>query len=255
MNKFLWLAFFALFLTLRGIIYAQDSNPIVVSQVDWSLDGRQILVALQQGGLYTIDPYTQDILLDLPPDVTGAISDAALQPSGILIATVDERSTLNIWDSLNGMLVNSLTNISAVWRVEWSPDGQYIFTSNADEMFVRDAAGNPLFTIAYAAEDIPNVAFSPNGELLLLSFSAKIEVWNIASRQMLARHILGGLRQSVEWSRDGNTIMAATVNNTREGTAHNVVVIDPLRGKSCVFTPVFLISSHPPAGVLMKHRF
>ena len=218
-------------LAMGSTAHAQENNPLLVSYIEWSSDGTHILVALQEGGFYTIDTFTRTFLLALPSTVTGVITDAALQPSGDLVATVDGGYTLNIWNSRNGTLVRSLNDIPVAYRVDWSPNGQYIFTGNTNIMYVRNTTGDPLFPISYGAEDIPNVAFNPSGEMLLLSFSAKIEVWDVTLQQMLVRTLAGGLLQSIQWSADGTTFVAANINNTREGTFYNIVVINPMTGE------------------------
>jgi len=218
-------------LAMGSTAHAQENNPLLVSYIEWSSDGDKILIALQEGGLYIVDPIAQTVLLELSGSDTGPIEDAALQPNGSLIATVHRFTGLSLWNKHTGSLVSPLSNVMFPWQVEWSSDGQYLFASNIDEMYMRDASGNPLFLIPGAPEDIPNVAFSPSGEMLLLSFSGKIEVWDVTLQQMLVRTLAGGLLQSIQWSADGTTFVAANINNTREGTFYNIVVINPMTGE------------------------
>jgi len=231
MNRLLYVFLCVSFVVWGSPSHAQESSLPLVSQIDWSSDGAVILVTMQQGGLYTIDPYTQTVLLELPGSLTGAITDAVLQPGGNLIATIGGYNTLNIWDSESGALIRSLTTGVFPYSVDWSPDGQYLFSSNIDELVMRDSTGNPLFTIPGAPEDVPLVEFSPNGILLLLSFSPKIEVWDVTSRQMLVRNLAPGLIQSIQWSADGIRILAANLQNTREGALYNIFVINPMTGE------------------------
>jgi WD40 repeat protein len=213
------------------IVNSQGGSLSIVSQIDWSIDGAEILVTLQQGGLFMVDAYSRTVLLELPRSATGPIRSAVLQPNGDLIATVGGDHMLNIWNSSSGSLINSLITRVIPYSVDWSSDGRYIVSSSIDIVEIRDVTGNPLFTIPGAPEDVPLVRLSPDNELLLLSFSAKIEVWDLRSRHMLVRNILSGLRQSIEWSLDGTAILAANIDRTHEGDIYNLVVASPMTGE------------------------
>lgn len=226
------LAVLLMVLVVGSGVQAQESNQQIVSHVEWAADGERILVTLEQGGLYVIDPDTQAVLSEISGSITGPIEDAVFQPDGSLIATVGGINTLNLWDSINGTLFRSVTTPSVLpYSVDWSPDGQYLFSSNIDELVMRDADGTPLYSIRGAPEEIPRVEFSPNSALLFLSFSAKVELWDVDSRQMLSRNVAAGLRKSIQWSQDGTRILAANISNTRQGTFYNILVIDPMTGE------------------------
>jgi WD40 repeat protein len=203
----------------------------IVSHVQWLQDSNEILITLYDGGLFVVDATTQLSTLAILGDLTGPIEDAALQPNGSLIATVHRFMGLNLWDRQSGRRVSSISDVVFAWQVEWSSNGQWLFTGNANEMFLRDAAGIPILNVSYANEDIPVIAFSPNNEYLALSFSIGLQIYDLTTQQILAFNILPGLRQSIQWSNNGRAILAANINNRREGVFYNVVVFDALTGE------------------------
>ncbi len=211
---------------------ARDTDEaLLVSQVEWSQNPSAILVTLREGGLTVIDPATHLIIMDVPGELTGPIEDAALQPNGSQIATVDRFTGLNIWDMHTGSLVYFDRDLIVAWRVAWSPNGQYLLVSSIDEMVMRDARGNPLFSLPGAPEDVPHVEFSPNEQYLALGFTYRLEIYDLTQRQSLISNIIPGFRHSIQWSTSGSIILAAITDATREGNFYRVVTFDPFTGE------------------------
>ncbi len=225
------LAVLLMVLVVGSGVQAQEGNQQIVSHVEWSADGERILVTLEQGGLYVIDPNTQTVLSEIPGSITGPIEDAALQPGGNLFATVERFTGLKIWNIETGAFVYSNADLVFSWQVDWSPNGEQVVTGNTYSLSVRDAMGNPLFAVSSTIDDIPRVAFSPNGRLLALGYTYRLEVYDLALRQSVASHIVSGFRNSIQWSADGTMILAAAIDALREGRLYNILVIDPMTGE------------------------
>ena len=137
-----------------------------VSRVIYSPDGTLLTVGTPLGVfLYEAPTLSQVLFID-----TGApVVSLGYSPDGTLIATGSYTGTVDIWDSLDGAPIRSLSAPQgAVNALAFSPDGATLATAGSDGMIRvwRVVDGRLLRSLRGHAGAVWSIAFSPNGQLI-----------------------------------------------------------------------------------------
>lgn len=140
----------------------------------------------------------------------GAISDAAMSPSGQTIATVGEDGTVKLWNAGTGELRRTL---AGGWNSEivFSQDGRTLLSSGYPSLKVWDSLGGTLCH----EWPIGRGFFSPDATRLAVpkyeERGARIEIWNATNGELLATLTASNLEyiHVAAWSKDGTIVASA----------------------------------------------
>jgi WD40 repeat protein/ABC-type dipeptide/oligopeptide/nickel transport system ATPase subunit len=185
-------------------IYHWQGYSNLVESVAFDPTGTKLLTSSQDGILREWDAQTQKILqtftahqlcvwsIDYSPD-----SRSLADRSGSAKETLRERrivsgsadSTVRLWDAETGELLQTFSAQSGdVWRVKFSPDGQFIAGVANDNTGVClwRVTGELCGTFIGHTHLIRSIAFSPDGQILATaSFDGCWRLWDVNTRQML----------------------------------------------------------------------
>ncbi|QNH58426.1 AAA-like domain-containing protein [Limnospira indica] len=105
-----------------------------------------------------------------------------------------------------------------IWRVTFSPDGQYIATSSNDRTIrLWDISGNLLRVFEGHAGDIFDVAFSPDGQFLAsASLDKTAKVWTLDGNLVTTLNLHENGVRAIAFSPDGQTIGTASQDKTAQ---------------------------------------
>jgi WD40 repeat protein len=187
----------------------QAPAPLLVSR--FSPDGATIVLGDATGHvwLWRGGPGRPETLQQ-----TGPVEDAAFAPDGKSVATAG-RDGASIWPVPSGHRIRLLESPRGVSRVRFSPDGSLIAAAGYDGAArIWDASsGKRLKVLAASKLALTDVAFSPDGRLLLTTGAGlrnNVETWFVGTGRPL--HVLVGHFGSVAggaFSPDGRWIVTA----------------------------------------------
>jgi serine/threonine protein kinase/WD40 repeat protein len=149
-----------------------------VADMDFSPDGRQVVIGLNNGQIQFFDrPAEKDYStaraarLTIETSVTKSrLQSLAFAPSGLQVASGSWLDGLNIWDVTTGENVFALgQSMAAITRLEFSPDAAWLATSHAGDVVrvweVKSARKMYQFDGGYLTKGI---AFSPDSRFLAI---------------------------------------------------------------------------------------
>jgi WD40 repeat protein len=98
----------------------------------------------------------------------GAVHELAVFPDRQRLASVGEDGTLRIWDVLGRRLLTTIPLCDKpLYSVAISPNGQYV-AAGSDALYLCDLAGQTVSELYLAKTNIESIAFSPDGEELVV---------------------------------------------------------------------------------------
>ncbi|HLL78056.1 MAG TPA: protein kinase [Ktedonobacteraceae bacterium] len=110
----------------------------------------------------------------------------AWSPDGKHIASLDENSTLTIWDASNGGYYRSFytSNAPRFTQLAWSPDGRYLALSTIQEpLLVMDITNSHQITYDLPPANLRSVAWLSNTQLFMIDEDQQIQVINVGDFQ------------------------------------------------------------------------
>lgn len=124
-----------------------------------------------------------------------------------LVATVDAKSIVQIWDSFSGRELAMFALEERAQSIAFDDSGQLLAISTQSGLVtVRDLG--PLTAVRHAGA-VTDLAFSPDGlQLASSSRDRTTRVWDIATSSQLKEFDHGELVESVEFSPDGQWLAA-----------------------------------------------
>ncbi len=160
------------------------------------------------------------------------------QRATVVTPTFDDRTGFNgvkllavgndgaaIWNVLTGELVTRLRgHTERVNAAALSPDGQYAltgsglggegwFTSTDNSVRLWDAnSGRELHRFGEYSQFIEAVAFSPDGSRILTLSRFRVQVWDVATRQLRAEFPEPNLSTTTEVGMSRNAILSASIS-------------------------------------------
>jgi WD40 repeat protein/class 3 adenylate cyclase len=162
-------------------------------------DGRSaVLTAMQQGG--RVIHYLRG-----SPD---RVADVAFSPDGKYVAAIGDDGRARLWNPATGAPVgNPFESVGTGNAVEFTRGD--LLGAAGDSIRLFDAARHSLVaTLSASADDL---AFSQDGKQLAANASPGAVVWDVASRQPIARLKVKGVPATkVAFSTDGRTVAVAT---------------------------------------------
>lgn len=151
-----------------------------------------------------------------PPRVLQAgsrVRSLAFAPDGKALASLDDQGRLQLWDPAAGMSRGKPVTppgLRGGWTMAWRPDGRQIavsgFGADANEQRILfldppdwQAVSAPIRVATNMG--IVRVAWSPSGQRLAATVNDHVQVWNLATRQLVVPPIP---------ARSGTTFVAFT---------------------------------------------
>ena len=163
--------------------------PGKVHAVEFSPDGKKVLIATGVAGLYgealvfSTDTGEQLHSLSAQRDI---LYDAQYSPDGHTIATASYDQTILLWDLASKKPTHSLAgHHGAVFDLAFSPDGKVLASASADETVKlwHVATGERLDTLGQPTAEQYCVTFSPDGShIAAAGADRRIRVWEFVSR-------------------------------------------------------------------------
>jgi WD40 repeat protein/DNA-binding SARP family transcriptional activator len=193
-------------------------------------DRQKIIHGTLTGKVIVWDIAAEQELFSFPAHVS-SITDMALHPDGIHLATASADGTVKVWDispqgSREWLTLSGLTGIAP--KVAYSPDGMRLATSGPDNtvIFWDAATGKVLVTLTGHTDTVWGLVFSPDGSRLAAgSLDQTARVWDTTTGKELltlsqSGHgdgVIGGLFSgimAVTFSPDGKKLATAGSGGT-----------------------------------------
>ncbi len=220
-----------------------DTDNSTVPSIDWSHDGRTILVScfpLSDARIWNLDGTGPVVLKGHTHHVVGA----DWSPDGTQIATASCDNTIRLWgaDGAAGPVLEG--HDSDVLCVKWSPNGTWL-ASGGDDLAVRlwRPDGTPGPTLA-GRRDIPDVAWHPDGERFAAACSdhtVRMFRSDGTTTGILEGHTIPVT--GIDWSSTGDHIASSTDRDSTlrlwksDGTPGPIIECQTLGGNSIAFSP------------------
>jgi WD40 repeat protein len=199
---------------------AASNFPDAIKSVAFNETGQKLFVL--SNDLVALDVNTDQITLDLPGHID-KVNSVAISPTGQLLASASDDSSLRLWDLANGHQIRVLRgHTGSVNCVAFSPDGQLLASASSDKSVrLWDVkSGHETAALQPGTDYARAVAFSPDGRLLAIGtggpYSDKekdnsVRIWDIESRSEL-RALQGHTEEihSVAFSPDGRLIASGS---------------------------------------------
>ena len=195
-------------------------------------------------------PRTKSEEVPLPPGATyrlgslkfrhlGQILCVAYSPDGKVIATGGDDRCVRLWDPATGKELRELPVQGRVTSVAFSPDGQTIaagegsdFLGKPDQAILiwRASTGREIDRLPGSEDDIRSIAYSPDGNRLVVAAgrlieSTSIHCWDLKTRKkVFSRTNEPGAILTVAFSPDGKSVIVGAAykrRHRRPGAAGN----------------------------------
>lgn len=162
---------------------AEKENVLAINTVDWSPDGKRILVAQGAAPPQSWDAFTGEKRQTYQPAEANA---AIWSPDGQSIAlsqrTWTERPFLSVINATTGRQKSQLTRetsqMHGLARFAWAPNSPYLALADADSLVIKlwnpvSGAFGQTYTLPLSASQgsalLQDVVWSPNGEYLAVT--------------------------------------------------------------------------------------
>lgn len=158
-----------------------------VTDVEFSKDGKQLLTAAGEPGLFGEAKLWNVADGTLALSIEGhrdSLYAAALSPDGKLIATGGYDQEIKLWDATSGAEVRTIAGHNgAVFDLAFSPSGKLLASASADRSVkLWDVAtGERLDTFGQPLKELYTVAFTPDGRHVVAGgVDNRIRVWELS---------------------------------------------------------------------------
>jgi WD40 repeat protein/serine/threonine protein kinase len=199
---------------LLRLDFPQEVPPL---SLDWSPDGRTILVAIDDGTVRALEAETlierQRVQVAkgsywLIVSEYGTLGiDVAWSPNGDPFVTAAWDGLAKVWNGQTYKELLTLTgHTGGLTSAAWSPDGEHIATASEDGTSrIWDATtGEALFSLSGHTGMVRDVAWSPDGRRIATAGADKtVRIWQAATGEALMTFHWGYRVWSVDWSTDG----------------------------------------------------
>lgn len=183
----------------------------------WSYDSSRIAVV--EGTNILIYDVASGALLDRLEGHTDTILDVAWSPVDMRIASAGVDQTVKAWDGETGALLQNLIgHFEPVTQVFWSPDGTRLISSGIESnpsLFMWDSQSGSL-DLSTDAGSIVDAAFSPNGQVLAISYSSGLSLFDGETLQRIIHQpptlCCVNQMRTLFWSPDSSQIVTGSVS-------------------------------------------
>lgn len=196
-----------------GHLLSFEGNSDWVSSVDFSPDGKQLLIGTWDNSarLWDASSGTQiQVLQGHSDDVRGV----AFSSDGRWVATAARDGTARIWNGENGLEIYCLeVQEGGIRSVVFSADGRWLLTGGDDGTARVWDANNGFLQVSLLGPHegrVSSAAFSPDGHQVISASQEMVSLWD-NERQSIIQTFEGHSRlvNSVAFSPDGLRILSA----------------------------------------------
>lgn len=159
-----------------------NGNPLL--DVDFSPDGEQIVAVDSDGSLHLWgSDGTFQKTWQAHNQPTRAVD---FSPDSQYVATASEDATVKVWN-LDGELVTNLNgDLGGFQALLWTAAGQIIAGDEQGSIYLWDASGQPIATLAHQNSAVTALDISPDGQTLVsIGVDRQVNLYNLASRQLI----------------------------------------------------------------------
>jgi WD40 repeat protein len=231
--------------TAEGERLASLLHGGVVTDVQFSRDGRRLVTASADGTARVWEPRTGRQLLTL--DHPGRVVSAAFDGSGGRVLTVASDRYVRVFDATTGALLQALEHPARVTSADFSPTGRLIVSGSTDGLgrIWFSERGEMWKELRGHEGPVLDVAFSPRGSLVATaSTDGTARVWNAANGTAVATLFgHGNSVVDVAFSPDAYALVTASRDRTarvwqaRTGKPRAVLVGSEGAVNSAIFSP------------------
>jgi WD40 repeat protein len=191
-----------------------------VFSLAFSPDGRTIASSDDKGTIRLLNTDTGRTTATFTNGTNGAnaVFSLAFSPDGRTLASGDDNlagGVIRLWDVATGRITKTFhSNFFAVASLAFSPDGRTLATSgdamHGGAIRLWDVnTGRNIATLSN--QDTGSVAFSPDGRTLATGGGGGVQLWNVATQQLITTLTPGNdWGFTVAFSPDGKTVAAGS---------------------------------------------
>jgi WD40 repeat protein/uncharacterized protein YegL len=137
------------------------------------------IVRVKQGAKNTVDTLGQ-IIRTITTSNLEYVGGLSFSPDGLMLATAHSNSTIRLWDTYTGNLINEIANIQqGVMCLAFSSNSSLLASGNFNGIIKlwNPLTGQNINTL-FGTGSIYSLAFSPDGSMLTSSGGYYIKLWN-----------------------------------------------------------------------------
>ena len=189
-----------------------------VHDVAFSNDDRYLVVAQNKGLIYIYDTESWDFKQKVKQAFNVSMSDftaIAFSPNSQYLV-VSARRSLYVWDwPLCSTTIMRLRDVhyDKIWKVEFSIDGQYLFSASADKTIkIWKVNGINEWSLVHTIvkeKNFYNIVCSPCGKMFAANTETSVYIWKMETwelvRTLLSIQTLSMM--SLDWSSKGDAIV------------------------------------------------
>ena len=180
----------------------------------WSLRGKELVAGDTGGGIYAFDGESGTTLWAQCEVHEGGVLSAAIHPSGRMFTTGGQDGRVLIWDSAEGQVIRAI-DIGSGWveNLAWSPHGQRLVVSFSRQVRTYNLDGAEVWRSDDHPSTVSAIAWSSVEELATACYG----------RATFFDASTGELRQKLEWqgslvsmvlSPDGGIVACGSQDNS-----------------------------------------
>lgn len=172
------------------------------------------LAASAGGGVWILNPdlYSTQTVPEGNPDITFAnetVTQMAVNPDGTLLAVTTDAGRVILLNPADNKFKTLVEN-GAEQKVAFTPDGSSLIMGNYDGLVqYRGVTNTDNGTLFQVNSPVYSLSVSSNG-LVAIGIADKVEVLDLATRQLVAELDAPGNNQVVEFNKDGSILASGS---------------------------------------------